>query len=103
MRKRELVHFHALLDRVRWFVGERGDLPDDTLDEYEDLDVAPTAVYRSKQAHEDAVLTLTESLAAAVEAAAESGEDPDDRPRDEEHRQDDGLSPDDRPASAHGD
>ncbi|MWG33517.1 UPF0058 family protein [Halomarina oriensis] len=63
MRKRELVHFHALLDRIRWFVDERGDLPEETLGEYDELDVAPTAVYRSKQAHEDAVVTLTESLA----------------------------------------
>jgi len=78
MRKRELVHFHALLDRVRWFVDERGELPEDALGEYDELDVAPTAVYRSKQAHEDAVVTLTESLAAAVSdnpAVAERADD----------------------------
>ena len=66
MRKRELVHFHALLDRIRWFATERDDLPADALAEYDALDVAPTAVYRSKQAHEEAVITLSDSLAAAV-------------------------------------
>jgi hypothetical protein len=67
-----------LLDRVRWFVDERGELPEDALGEYDELDVAPTAVYRSKQAHEDAVVTLTESLAAAVSddpAVAERADD----------------------------
>jgi hypothetical protein len=91
MRKRELVHFHALLDQIRWFAAERGDLPDDALEAYETLDVAPTAVYRSKQDHEDAVVTLTESLAEAV--------DEPDRPTDSG----DSDAHDDTPARAHSD
>ncbi|MFD1512440.1 UPF0058 family protein [Halomarina rubra] len=113
MRKRELVHFHALLDRIRWFVGEREGLSDDAHERYDELDVAPTAVYRSKQAHEDAVVTLTESLADAVDTDtvetgitdAEAVTTPtdetdghgDDDPREDRHAHDD------RPASAHSD
>ncbi|MFC5969873.1 UPF0058 family protein [Halomarina salina] len=89
MRKRELVHVHALLARIRWYADDRGDLPADALDEYDALGVAPTAVYRSKQAHEEAVITLTESLASAVE---------DTEPTDERS-----PSHDDQAASAQGD
>lgn len=99
MRKRELVHFHALLDRVRWFVDERGELPEGALDGYDDLDIAPTAVYRSKQSHEDAVVTLTESLANVV------GDDPDVVERAEDTGETGGESAvtDDRAPSARSD
>jgi hypothetical protein len=100
MRKRELVHFHALLDHVRRFTDERDDLPSDAAEPYDDLDVAPTAVYRSKQSHEDAVVTLTESLAGALgPAAEETGEVAGTEGAAEEH----GRSSEDRPASAHSD
>ena len=82
MKKRELVHFHALLGRIRWFAEERGDLPPGALEEYDALDVAPTAVYRSKRVHEEAVVTLTESLARAV-AGGPTDRDDDSRPTDD--------------------
>jgi hypothetical protein len=100
MRKRELVHFHALLDRVRRFTDERDDLPSGAAEPYDELDVAPTAVYRSKQSHEDAVVTLTESLADALGPATEGAGDADGAEQGvEEH----GRSSEDRPASAHSD
>jgi hypothetical protein len=67
MRKRELVHMHALLDRVSRALQRRGVLAEADLEEYESLGVAPTAVYEAKSDHEDAVRTLTATLAAAVE------------------------------------
>lgn len=75
MRKRELVHLHALLDRIRRFAEKRGDLPAGALAEYEALDVAPTAVYRSKQVHEEAVITLTDALAESITDDAEGSGD----------------------------
>jgi hypothetical protein len=74
MRKRELVHMHALLDRVRRFMHARGDLPDERLEAYDRLDVAPTAVYESKGAHERAVGALAASLASVVDEREEEEE-----------------------------
>ncbi|MFC6835988.1 UPF0058 family protein [Halomarina ordinaria] len=85
MRKRELVHYHALLDRVSRYMRRREDLPADALEAYEELGVSPAAVYRSKRDHEVAVTTLTERLADAARQADAV----------EEH--------DDQQASAHGD
>lgn len=67
MRKRELVHMHALLDRISRALQRRGVLAEGDLEEYESLGIAPTAVYESKGDHEAAVKTLTAALAAAVE------------------------------------
>ncbi|MFC7155003.1 UPF0058 family protein [Halomarina halobia] len=67
MRKRELIHYHALLDRIARYMHVRGDLAEDALDEYRNLDVTPAAVYRSKGDHEEAVTTLVDQLAAAAE------------------------------------
>lgn len=67
MRKRELVHMHALLDRISRALQRRGVLAEADLEEYESLGIAPTAVYESKGDHEDAVRTLTAALASAVE------------------------------------
>ncbi|WP_254543918.1 UPF0058 family protein [Halomarina pelagica] len=81
MRKRELVHYHALLDRIARYMRVRGDLPEDALEEYESLGVAPAAVYRSKGDHEVAVRTLAERLTAAAERALDrvEGEPADER------------------------
>ena len=68
MRKRELVHLHTLLSRIRRFVERREDLPEDAFDGYEAADVAPTAVYEPKGDHEAAVSALAGTLAATVEA-----------------------------------
>jgi hypothetical protein len=71
MRKRELVHMHALLDRISRALQRRGVLAERDLEEYESLGVAPTAVYEAKSDHEDAVRTLTATLASAVERQEE--------------------------------
>jgi hypothetical protein len=80
MRKRELVHLHALLDRVRRFVASDESVEADRFEDYESLGVAPAAVYRSKGDHEDAVTTLATSLVEAIdEDAGATGEPADDR------------------------
>jgi len=72
MRKRELVHLHALLDRTQRFLERREDTPEVTAEEYESIDVAPEAVYMPKQRHEDAVVALAGSLADAVGGEADA-------------------------------
>lgn len=66
MRKRELVHLHALFDRVRRFMRDRGELDDERFEAYEQLDVGSTEIYRSKSDHERAVSALSRSLADAT-------------------------------------
>lgn len=74
MRKRELVHLHALFDRVRRFMRDQQDLEEGQLAAYRHLDVGPTEVYRSKGDHEKAVTTLARSLADVTgRTDAESG------------------------------
>lgn len=72
MRKRGLVHLHGLLDRVRIVMQSRGDLPDEALGPYRDLDVSPTAVYQPKHEHEQAVETLASILAMSIESDEQS-------------------------------
>lgn len=66
MRKRELVHLHALFDRIRRFMRNREDVEEGDLGAYRRLDVAPTEIYRAKGDHEEAVTTLARSLADAT-------------------------------------
>ncbi|WP_254537946.1 UPF0058 family protein [Halomarina litorea] len=91
MRKRELVHMHALLDRVGRFMRGRDDLEDAELETYSRLDVAPAAVFRSKGAHEAAVTTLSEALAEAVGETVDR--------EDEDGGRRDGARSDDRPSA----
>ena len=74
MKKRELVHIHALLDRIRRFIAARDDLDEGGFEEYKRLGVAPAAVYKSKGAHESAVTTLSEALADAIENGGDSAD-----------------------------
>lgn len=84
MRKRELIHLHTLLSRARRFVSRREDVPDSAFEPYDDLDVAPTAVYEAKGDHQAAVRALAAALASIAEEAqrddvegdAESSSDP---------------------------
>jgi len=79
MRKRDLVHLHALLIRTRRFVDRREELPEGTFDRYEELDVTPTAIYEAKGEHQSAVRALAGALAEAIEETGEApGTDGDD-------------------------
>lgn len=68
MRKRDLVHLHGLLDRVRIVMQSRGDLSDEALGPYRDLGVSPTAIYQPKHEHKEAVEILASILAVSIEA-----------------------------------
>jgi len=72
MRKRESIHLHALFALVRREFEER-DMATGTFDEYDELSVRPTAVHRSKTAHERALFALSAELSAAAASATDGG------------------------------
>lgn len=74
MKKRELIYLHGLLDRVRAVMAQQGDLTDESLESYQDLDITPTAVYQPKGDHEEAVETLAETLSEATETTEQLAE-----------------------------
>lgn len=55
------MHLHGLLGEVLRYCTEEDDLSIDR-SEYESLDIDTTALYRSKDQHQTAVLTLTEAI-----------------------------------------
>lgn len=64
MRKQELVYLHGLLVQTRsYYESETGAVVETPT--YDAMDITPTAIHRSKQDHEDAVLTLLDELTAA--------------------------------------
>lgn len=77
MRKQELVQLHALCMQVREYVERRYDLPDGAFERYDRTDVPPVAIYRKKEAHEEALGRLLRDLDAAL---ATHVEEPSDRP-----------------------
>jgi len=76
MRKRESLYLHALLALVREEFERNCDLETDGFEDYEELDVAPTGVHRSKDAHERAVFALAPALSELAADATEGTERP---------------------------
>jgi len=59
-RKQEMIHSHGLLAEIRKYFEQKGYELD--LEEYEDLDMRPTSIHKSKTDHKEAVFALTEAL-----------------------------------------
>lgn len=83
MRKRDCLYVHALCVLVRRELECRGDLPAETFENYEQLDVRPTAVHQPKTEHKRATFELLDELTDAVdgctgsvERAAAGGDEP---------------------------
>lgn len=79
MKKRELIHFHALLGTLAGQFIDEGIIADRELEQYESLGVSPMTMTGSRDDHEEAVLTLSETLATAVEEETD-----DSKPRDKQ-------------------
>lgn len=75
MRKQELVQLHALCSRVREYVERRYDLPDGAFERYDRTDVPPVAIYREKEAHEEALGRLLRDLDTALATHVEEPPD----------------------------
>lgn len=76
MKKRELIHFHSLLGTVARDLVDQGVLDESALEPYRDLGVSPMAMRGSRDDHEEAVIELAATLAAAVEES-DAGPDAD--------------------------
>lgn len=61
MRKQELIHLHAFFEEVRRYCQREEDLSIDS-SAYESLGVKTTSIHRSKAAHREAVITLSEAI-----------------------------------------
>lgn len=75
MRKRDLVHLHALFSLVRRWLAERNEEPPGAYDAYERLDLAPTGLDRRKREHREAVHALLDGIEATI-ASADAHDDP---------------------------
>ena len=67
MRKKELVHVHALLQQVREELQESGPVPADAFDAYEEYGVAAAAVHHRKADHRTAIFELADGLTTTIE------------------------------------
>lgn len=65
MKKQELIHLHGLLAQVQQYYQRQTDQTVDTA-QYAAVGVQPTSIHRSKAAHQDAVVTLSQCLTAAM-------------------------------------
>lgn len=63
MRKRELVHLHALATTLRREVKPSPG----AIAEYDELEIAPTGIHRSKATHRRAVLALFDAVGRACQ------------------------------------
>ena len=61
MKKEELVHLHMLLAQIKRYC-EENDLGCD-FSEYNELDISPFQVHRSKEDHKQAIFILVAKLA----------------------------------------
>lgn len=62
MRKQESVHLHALLVAVADYLEDRPEAQSPGLAAYRDVGMGPSAIHRSKDAHEDALLALAADI-----------------------------------------
>jgi len=76
MKKRESLYLHALLALVREDLEDNRELTTGGFEEYETIDVCPTAVHRSKDVHERAVFALSEELSSLATRATDETERP---------------------------
>ncbi|MCW8172229.1 metal-binding protein [Natrialba swarupiae] len=58
MRKQELIHLHMLAVEIHGFISESETIPTNTLEEYDQNGVPPTAVHYSKTAHKESLQLL---------------------------------------------
>ncbi len=66
MHKDELLELHEQMVVIKNYFQDREDVPDDTFEAYEMLDVRPEHVHKSKSEHKHAVFVLGNALASAM-------------------------------------
>jgi hypothetical protein len=66
MHKDELLELHEELVVIKDYFQSREDVDDDRFQDYEELDVRPSHVHKSKSEHKHAVFVLGNALAEAM-------------------------------------
>jgi len=66
MHKDELLELHGQLVRIKEYFQSREDVDEDAFAAYDELDVDPTHVHKSKSEHKHAVFVLGNALADAM-------------------------------------
>jgi len=66
MHKDELLELHQQMVTVKNYFYDNGDLDDDDVAPYEQLEVNPSHVHKSKSEHKHAVFVLGNALATAM-------------------------------------
>lgn len=77
MRKKELVHVHALLQEVRQQVQSGGPVPPDAFEAYESYGVSPAAIHHPKADHREALFRLADGVVTTIEERGAGSRDPD--------------------------
>jgi hypothetical protein len=70
MKKQELIHLHGLLAEVSNHFEQRIDEPLDCT-AYENQEVRPTSIHKSKTEHKEAVFDLVRGITGAIDEEAE--------------------------------
>jgi len=70
MRKRDCLYLHALCVLLRRELEERREFGAAAFESYEDLDIGPAEIHRSKSEHREAV----SALLGAIDRALDAGE-----------------------------
>lgn len=66
MHKDELLELHEMMVAIMEHFRDRPDIDPNLFDQYEELDVTPSDVHKSKSEHKHAVFVLGNSLAHAM-------------------------------------
>jgi len=70
MKKQELIHLHGLLAQVsNYYEAQTGEKIG--RESYEDTNVRPTSIQKSKTEHKEAVFALSEDLTGSIESKVE--------------------------------
>ncbi|MFB6284073.1 MAG: UPF0058 family protein [Halobacteria archaeon] len=63
MKKDTLIQLHNLMAEIKDEMVERNEVSEEEIEKYEELNVSPIHVHRSKQKHKQAVFVLGELIA----------------------------------------
>lgn len=66
MHKDELLQLHSLLCQMKRYLADAGVPLDESFDEYEDLNVSPQHIHKSKTDHKRAVFLLGKGISEVV-------------------------------------
>ncbi len=67
MRKKDLIHIHALFGEVTRYLMTDGTVSRETLSEYDALGTSPSSIQEAKEDHREAIMVLGSALDECLE------------------------------------